>query len=71
MTRLICGLNEPPVPMDIYKAVMIAEGNEAAKDDAEYIEAWQRLHDTGTVYKLQGWFGRQAQRMIDAGEITR
>ena len=54
--------------LDDYTAVMIAEGVE----DAGYhrtVEAWQYLHDTGLAYRLQGWFGRTAQSLIDRGII--
>lgn len=54
--------------MDIFTATMIAEGIEDADRDTQ-IEAWQLLHDTGTAYKLQGWFGRMAHALIDQGLI--
>lgn len=53
--------------MDIFTATMIAEGVEEPADENEYIEAWQTLVDTGTAWQLQGWFGRQAAAMIEAG----
>jgi hypothetical protein len=52
--------------MDSYTATMIAEGVEDADEDRQ-IEAWQHLIDTGLCWRLQGWFGRQAAAMIDAG----
>jgi len=55
--------------MDIFTATMIAEGVDEA-DEATQIEAWQLLHDTGTAYQLQGWFGRTAQALIEQGIIT-
>jgi len=36
-------------------------------DEATQIEARQCLIDTGLVWQLQGCFGRQAARMIEAG----
>ena len=53
--------------MDIYTATMIAEGVEEARDEDEYIDAWQLLIDSGTVWRLQGWFGRTARSMIEEG----
>ncbi len=55
--------------MTPYLAVAIAEGfcgGEGASED-EQIEAWQYLINTGLCWTLQGWFGRQAQALIDAG----
>lgn len=52
--------------MNTYDAVMIAEGNiEASYDEQQ--AAWQYLIDTGTCWKLQGWFGRTAMGLIDQG----
>jgi hypothetical protein len=55
--------------MDDYTAVMIAEGVEPADED-EQLEAWQHLIGTGLVWRLQGWFGRTARQLIDAGLCT-
>ena len=52
--------------MTNYDAIMIAEGDKAASKTL-YIEAWQYLIDTGLCWKLQGWFGREAVRMIEEG----
>ena len=52
--------------MDTFTATMIAEGVEEV-DSEEVIEAWQHLIDTGTCWTLQGWFGRTAQALIEAG----
>ena len=52
--------------MTNYQATMIAEGVEDANEKMQ-IEAWQHLIDTGLVWQLQGSFGRQAKRMIEAG----
>lgn len=56
--------------MSIHTAVGIAEGFIEADSEEEVIEAWQFLVDTGTVWNLQGWFGRQAMAMIDAGILN-
>jgi hypothetical protein len=57
--------------MTDYMAVAIAEGfcegENATK--TEQIEAWQHLVDTGLAWKLQGWFGRMAKALLDAGVI--
>lgn len=56
--------------MNNYLAVGIAEGFEEAQDEAQIIEAWQYLHDTGLAYQLQGWFGRTAQDLLNRGIIS-
>ena len=53
--------------MTIFEATMIAEGVDEVESEEQYIEAWQMLIDTGTCWQLQGWFGRTAMSMIDAG----
>lgn len=50
-------------------AVLIAEGEKEPTPDMSYIQAWQFLVDTGEVWKLQGWFGRAAFRMISDGSL--
>jgi hypothetical protein len=55
--------------MDDFTATMIAEGVQDATEE-EQIEAWQHLHDTGLAYRLQGWFGRAAQSLIEQGIIV-
>jgi len=56
--------------MDDFTAVMIAEGVEEAENEDQLIEAWQYLIDTDLCWKLQGWFGRQAQTLIERGFCT-
>jgi len=53
--------------MDDYSAVAIAEGFEEAESEEQVIEAWQHLIDSGLCWKLQGFFGRQAAALIEAG----
>ena len=53
--------------MDTYTATGIAEGFIEATDNDQVIQAWQTLIDTGLAWQLQGWFGRQAQRLIEDG----
>ena len=56
--------------MSNYEAIGLAEGFIEAESEEQVIEAWQYLHDTGLAYKLQGWFGRNAQRLLEAGVIV-
>jgi len=53
--------------MTDYKAVALAEGFEEASSEEQLLEAWQHLIDTGLAWRLQGWFGRQAKSLIEAG----
>lgn len=53
--------------MNQFDAVMIAEGAMPADSEEQYIEAWQQLIDTGLCWKLQGFFGRTAKALIEAG----
>ena len=57
----------PLVGVSLLGAIKDVLGD-AATD--EVIEAWQYLHDTKLAYKLQGWFGRTAKNLLDAGVIT-
>lgn len=55
--------------MDDFTATMIAEGVEDADEDTQ-IAAWQHLHTSGLAYRLQGWFGRAAQKLLEQGVIV-
>lgn len=57
--------------MSPFDAVMIAEGVQEAESEEQYLEAWQKLVDSGLAWSLQGWFGRQAESMINEGLIQR
>ncbi len=57
--------------MTDFEAVAIAEGfceGEGASEEQQ-TEAWQHLVDTGLAWTLQGWFGRTAKALIEAGVI--
>ena len=56
--------------MNAYLATGLAEGFIEAESEEQVIEAWQWLVDTGLAWQLQGFFGRQAEAMIEAGIIN-
>jgi len=59
--------------LDSYTATAYAEGfceGEGASEQ-EQLTAWQYLHDTRRAYSLQGWFGRTATALIEAGAIAK
>ena len=51
--------------METHEAVGIAEGYIPADTVEEELKAWQHLIDTGMCWQLQGWFGRQANFLIE------
>lgn len=55
--------------IDDYTACGIAEGWIDCEDQEMIIASWQHLHDTRMAYRLQGWFGRTAQQLIEEGVI--
>jgi len=57
--------------MNTFDAVGIAEGFIEAESEDQVIQAWQTLINTGLAWQLQGWFGRQAQHLINEGVCTR
>ena len=52
--------------MNNFNAEGIAERFIPADEDG-VIKAWQYLIDTGLAWTLQGWFGRRANDLIEAG----
>ena len=48
-------------------AIDIIEGDDSQTTDEQQRAAWQALVDSGTVWHLQGFYGRTAARMLDAG----
>jgi len=59
------------IEVDNFNAVGIAEGFIPCDSEDEVIRAWQHLIDTGMAWTLQGWFGRTANALIEAGVCKR
>lgn len=55
--------------MNLFQAVDIIEGY-AEADDAQVLEAWQFLVDSGAIESLQGAIQRKAAELIRAGLVT-
>lgn len=54
--------------MDTFTACAIIEGFLGGDyDEDQVIAAWQSLIDSGLVWRLQGFYGRTARNLIDAG----
>ena len=56
--------------MKIELAIEMIEGVYDDVEDHEITAAWQYLIDIGLVWKLQGYFGRQAAKLIEDGVCT-
>ena len=66
MTKQLTKKQKKAMLMD---AILIAEGEMEPTPTMSYVDAWQHLVNTGEVWKLQGWFGRAAFRMISDGSL--
>jgi len=54
--------------LSMFDCCRIIEGFDGEEHtEEEVIEAFQALIDSGQVWKLQGFYGRTAARLIDAG----
>jgi hypothetical protein len=54
---------------DVTTAIIKFETDEMTSTE-EVIELFQHLVDTGMAWSLQGWYGRTASALIEAGHIT-
>ncbi len=52
-------------PFDTVSFIIAFEGGELS--DEEIIEGFQHLIDSGLAWSLQGFYGRTAQALIEAG----
>lgn len=62
------GTQPQPRVWSTYDACACVEGFDGLEHDEETtLAAWQSLIDSGAVWSLQGWYGRQAQSLINHG----
>jgi len=61
------------IKFDGYLATAYAEGFCEGENatEKEQMEAWAYLIKTGLVWKLQGWFGRMAEALIENKAISK
>ena len=57
-----------PEPFDVLGFLMSFESGEC--DDFQMIEGFQHMIDTGSVWQLQGSYGRLATALIERGLCT-
>lgn len=53
--------------MNTLDAINLVDGETRCDDPADYADALQHLIDTGLCWQLQGYYGRECARAIDAG----
>ena len=56
--------------MDTLEARLIVEGSREDATLAQQQQAWSHLIGTGLCWELQGWYGRTARGLIEAGEFS-
>lgn len=63
-----------PLTPKVLQALLLCEGEteqnpalSPEEQEQEVLQAWQLLVDTGIVWQLQGWFGRRAHVLLEAG----
>lgn len=53
--------------MDLFEDMMAFEAGEL--NEEETVELFQRLVDSGLAWQLQGFYGRTASQLIEAGLV--
>ena len=58
--------------MTTYDACSIVEGFCGYEPtEQEQLQAWAHLIETGAAWSLQGWYGRNAMALIEAGYLSK
>jgi hypothetical protein len=60
---------EHPIPYKKFPIYALEDPESYGMTEKEVIALWQEGVDTGIVWRLQGWYGRNAQALLDAGVI--
>lgn len=56
--------------MNMIDFIMMVEGGEFDHENEEHVQALQDMIDSGMAWKLQGFWGRFANQMIQLGVVT-
>ena len=56
--------------MTLFEAIDVINFQDENTPEEKVTEAWQYLHDSRIAYQLEGWYGRNCQRLISEGLIN-
>ena len=62
--------DSPTTPFNLTSRIIDFESGEMTDEDA-VVEFYQYLVDSGLAWSLQGFYGRTASSLIEAGLVTR
>lgn len=61
-------MSQTAAPFDLTTEILAFEEGES--DEERTIALFQHLDDTGMAWRLQGFYGRTARDLIEAGYVT-
>jgi len=56
--------------LNSYTATGLAEGFIESDDSHDILKAWSFLGQSGLVFRLQGWFGRNIESLVESGYLN-